>query len=156
MHFCFVTQEYPPYVSSGSGVYTLSLIESLCKDPKNTLTIITTNSWGGKAYEKKGNLEIYRLNIFPPRFLRLSFFKDHTDAPFGGFIFNFKLWRFFSKFPLEKYDLLHITDARSSYFVTQKLQQKIPLIMGINSYYEFEVSWNPFRFMYPCRDFFVR
>ncbi len=98
---------------------------------------------------------MYRLNIFPKLF-RFGFLKDHTSVPLGGWVFNRKLKRFFDHFKVEEYDLLHIIDARSCFFVRKGLQDRTKIITSLNSYYELATSWNPLKFFYNSTDLVQR
>lgn len=151
MKICLVTHQHPPNVSTGLGRYSMNLTEMLEKEG-HEVTVITHDKRGGEKYEKRGNVEIYRLTI-PKSFVADKFLPNLLDE---RILFESKLKKFFKKRDLSKYNLLHILDMRDSLFLNKRIASQIPVIITANDYYPFETSWNIFKFPYFCLDLPLR
>lgn len=151
MKLLIITHEFPPNVTSGSGVHITELVEELVKN-KHDVTVITTDEKEGKKYESTGNLEIYRISIFKSAFLDkiIPNFLDHR------ILLGLKLKKFIKKINLEEYDLIHINDSKISYFLNKEIIKKVPAVISVNDYYAYESSWNPFKLPYFSTDFLLR
>ena len=151
MKICFVTHQHPPNVSTGLGRYSMNLTQLLEKQG-HKVTVITHDKRGGKKYEKKGNIEVYRLHIPKSRLLD----KVLPNLLDERILFESRLKSFFKRFDLRSYDVLHILDMRDSMFLNKKISKQIPTFITANDYYPFEASWNMFRFPYFCLDLPLR
>lgn len=146
-----ITHEFPPNVTSGSGVHISELVDELVKSG-NEVTVVTTNEDVSKEYEKKGGLEIYRIKIAQSGILDriIPNLLDHR------IMLSLKMRRFIKRLPLEQFDLMHINDSKISYFLNKDIVKMIPVIISVNDYYAYETSWNIFRMPYYSTDFIIR
>lgn len=151
MNVCIVGHEYPPNVISGPGRYALNLVEELSRDG-HSVTVITPLVRGGKSYERNGSVEIYRLKIRQLGFME----KVLPNLLDTRIMFSLRLRRFFRKFDLSSYDVIHILDVHDSYFLKDEISGKVPVIISVNDYYSFETSWNPLKFAYFSTDIALR
>ncbi|MBS3112465.1 glycosyltransferase family 4 protein [Candidatus Woesearchaeota archaeon] len=147
MKICIVTHEYPPYISSGPGRTATHVVEYLVSRGHD-VTVITLLMMGGSKYEKKGNLEIYRLNIFKSKFIEKFLPMDIR------LLLSWKLRSFFKKTDLSNFDILHVMDKFDSFFLNSRI--KIPKIVSVNDTYALESSWNIFKFPYISTDILLR
>lgn len=150
MKVCIITHEYPPTsLGGGQGTYAMNLVRELTSNG-HKVTVITPIFGGGKAYEKRGGLEIRRLKLLqPPNFLKFIIMNVFDIRVMLGL----KL-RGFEGVDFGDYDIIHILDVHDSYFIGRKI--KPPVVVSVNDYYSFEMPWNIFRFPYFCADLPLR
>ena len=143
MKICIISHEYPPNIISGLGTALVNLVKGL---QNHEITIITPLVRGGKEHEKSGNLEIVRLPIFKSSLLQ----KFNLIDP--RILFSLKLRKFRKSFDFTKFDILHIYDVHDSYFLDKSITDKVPVIISVNDFYSYIISWNPLKFPYPTKN----
>ena len=151
MKICIVGHEYPPNVISGPGRYALNLVREL-ERRGHKVTVITPRVRGGKSHEKAGNVEVYRLEIRKLGFME-KILPNLLDT---RIMFSLKLRKFFRRFSLRDFDIVHVLDVHDSYFLDKRVTGDVPVIVSVNDYYSFETSWNPLLFPYFSTDIILR
>jgi len=148
MKILIAAHEYPPNITSGSGRYAKNLIDHLVKKG-HKITLITSRLKGGEKYERKNNLEIYRLGIFHSKFLEKILPNIMDDRT----LFGKQLKKFLKNLNLEQYDIIHIIDKGYA-FAAKEI--KIPKVVSVNDAYALETPLNPLKAPYFSTDFILR
>lgn len=151
MNILIATLEYLPYPLAGSGIYAMNLVKFL---KNHEITLITPYHGMGERYEKKGNLEIHRIDVKGLSFLPSKANRSFIDK---RILFSIALRKYLKeKIDLKKYDFFHCLNAQEANFIDYDFLKKyFSVIVSVNEDYIFTSPLNPFKFNFTS-DFLIR